>query len=180
MEEPVVIRKARSEDAPGIAKVHIDTWRSTYTGIIPNDYLDKLSHDQAENIWRERISSPEPTGLIYIAEIPEGDIVGFVTGGPERTGDYSYDSEIYAIYVLKAFHGRGIGRRLTAAICQHLAQEGFQSLLIWVLEKNPFRGFYERLWGEKVAEQEIEIGGVSLPEVGYGWEDIRKLSELTM
>jgi ribosomal protein S18 acetylase RimI-like enzyme len=179
-EELTVIRKARPEDAPGIAKVHIDTWRSTYTGIIPNDSLDKLSYDQAENMWRERIASPKPTGLIYVAEIPEGEIVGFVSGGPERTGDYSYDSEIYAIYVLKEFQGRGKGRRLTAAMCQQLAQAGSQSLLIWVLEKNPSRGFYEKLSGEKVAEQEIEIGGVSLPEVGYGWEDISRLSEMTM
>lgn len=179
-EEWADIRKANPEDAPGIAKVHIDTWRSTYTGIIPNDYLDELSYDHAENIWRERIASPEPMGLIYVAEIQGGDIVGFVTGGPERTEEYSFDGEIYAIYVLKAFQGRGIGRRLTAAICQQLAQEGCQSLLMWVLEKNPSRGFYEKLCGEKVAEQEIEFGGVSLPEVGYGWEDIRQLIDETM
>jgi ribosomal protein S18 acetylase RimI-like enzyme len=179
-EERTVIRKARPEDAPGIAKVHVDTWRSTYTGIIPDDYLDKLSYDQAENMWRQRISSLEPPGLIYVVEIPEGVIVGFATGGPERTGDHSYDSEIYAIYVLKQFQGRGIGRRLTSAMCQRLTQEGFQSLLIWVLEKNPSRGFYEKLRGENVAEQEIEIGGVSLPEVGYEWEDIRELFEMKM
>lgn len=174
-EEWAVIRKANPEDAPGIAKVHIDTWRSTYTSIIPSNYLDKLSYDQAENIWRERIASPTSMGLIYVAENPEGDIVGFVTGGPERTEKSPFDGEIYAIYVLEAFQGRGIGRLLTATICQQLAQDGFQSLLIWVLEKNPSRGFYEKLCGEKVAEQEIEIGGVSLPEVGYGWEDIRIL-----
>ncbi|HEY45911.1 MAG: hypothetical protein AMJ88_03785 [Anaerolineae bacterium SM23_ 63] len=179
-EEWIVIRKALPEDARGIAKVHIDTWRSTYTGIIPNDYLAKLSYERAENVWRERISTHEPLGVIFVAAIPNGRIVGFVTGGAERTGEHSYDGEIYAIYVFKEFQRRGVGRRLTSAICQQLVQEGFHSLIIWVLRENPSRSFYEGLGGEKVAEQEIEIGGVSLPEVGYGWEDIRQLFEMKM
>ena len=30
----VTIREARIEDAPGIAKVHVDSWRTTYAGIV--------------------------------------------------------------------------------------------------------------------------------------------------
>jgi hypothetical protein len=31
-----------------------------------------------------------------------------------------------------------------------------------------------------VREREIEIGGVSLPEVGYGWADLEALASMDM
>lgn len=31
----MIIRKAKLDDATGIAKVHVDSWRTTYKGIIP-------------------------------------------------------------------------------------------------------------------------------------------------
>lgn len=40
------IRKANRDDAPGIAKVHVDSWRTTYKGIIPQSFLDELSYEQ--------------------------------------------------------------------------------------------------------------------------------------
>ena len=55
-------------------------------------------------------------------------------------------------------------------------QQGFKSLLIWVLKENePARRFYEALGGINVAEKDVEIGGASLTEVAYGWADIQSL-----
>lgn len=31
---PMIIRGASQDDAPSIARVHIDTWRTTYRGIL--------------------------------------------------------------------------------------------------------------------------------------------------
>jgi hypothetical protein len=45
------------------------------------------------------------------------------------------------------------------------------SMLVWVLAENYARGFYERLGGALVGEQEITLGGVALREVAYGWPD---------
>lgn len=40
------IRRAKLDDAQGIAKVHVNSWRTTYKDIIPNDFLDNLSVEQ--------------------------------------------------------------------------------------------------------------------------------------
>ena len=40
------IRKANIEDAMGIAKVHVDSWRTTYKGIVPEVFLENLSYDE--------------------------------------------------------------------------------------------------------------------------------------
>lgn len=39
----MILREARLDDASAIARVHVDTWLSTYRGIVPEEYLSKLS-----------------------------------------------------------------------------------------------------------------------------------------
>jgi hypothetical protein len=53
-----------------------------------------------------------------------------------------------------------------------LRERGHDSLLIWVLARNPSREFYRRIGGELVATKVITIGGVELEEEGYGWRGI--------
>lgn len=48
-------------------------------------------------------------------------------------------------------------------------------MLVWVLGDNPSRAFYETLGGRFLGEKDIEIGGVRLEEVAYGWTDIGRL-----
>ena len=40
----IKIRKATARDANAIARVHVDTWRDTYAGIIPDRILLRMSH----------------------------------------------------------------------------------------------------------------------------------------
>ena len=37
------IRRGRESDISGIAKVVVDTWRATFAGLLPSEYLDGLS-----------------------------------------------------------------------------------------------------------------------------------------
>ncbi len=45
----VIVRDATSADAPAIARIHIDSWRSTYRGIVPHEYLAELSYRERES-----------------------------------------------------------------------------------------------------------------------------------
>ncbi len=170
------IRSAREEDAPGISRVHVDTWRTTYSGLIPEELLARLTYERRENQWRSVLSNPESAEWIYVAEDGDGQIVGFVSGGPERSGDADYKGELYAIYVLAAYQGKGIGRALTRVHVQRLLEAGFTSMLVWVLADNPACAFYEALGGQPVREKQETIGDVTLTEIGYGWTDIRGLA----
>ena len=44
------IRLARVEDAPGITRVHINSWRTTYKGIVPDKVLANLSFERRLHI----------------------------------------------------------------------------------------------------------------------------------
>jgi GNAT superfamily N-acetyltransferase len=167
------IRAATPTDAVAIARVHVDSWRTTYTGIVPADYLANLSHAQREQFWSNILSTPAPSGCVYVAEHDTGEIVGFASGGPERSGDTLYQGELYAIYLLARYQRQGLGRHLTMAVVQCLLQCGLPSMLIWVLAANPGRAFYAALGGQPVYEKNVTIGAAQLLEVAYGWPDLR-------
>jgi len=171
------IREAVPADAGGIARVHVDTWRSSYAGIVPDEHLAGLSYDDREAVWGQILSRDRPAQCNFVAETGACEIIGFAGGGPEREGDEVYLGELYAIYMFEAYQRRGVGRRLACAVAHGLLSAGFESMLLWVLEDNRrARRFYESLGGELVGRKSIEIGGAALVEVSYGWKDIAGLA----
>lgn len=165
----MIVREARLEDAVAIARVHVNTWRTTYRGIIPEDYLANLSYEKREQGWVQILKNGD--GFVYVAIDESGEIIGFACGGKERTGNAIYQGELMAIYILEAYQGKRIGHNLTLAVVERLAMLEINSMLVWVLTANPACKFYQAMGGEKVYEKQIAIGGVQLDEVAYGWKD---------
>ena len=171
---PAQVREAILEDAAAIARVHVDSWRTSYQGIVPEGFLADMSYEDFEDCWRRWLRSVgDPRWACRVAELPSGGIVGFASGGPRQDTTYAnYVGELYALYLLSEHQRAGIGRRLFGSVARALAAGGSTSLLAWVLTRNPSRRFYEAAGGELLGSQEIEIGGARLEEVAYGWLDI--------
>lgn len=161
-----MIRNARPADAAAIARVHVDSWKSTYAGILPQASLDDLGYRGRENIWRGL--DPECT---FVDE-EDGQVVGFVSVGPERSEDPVYQGEIYALYLLRAWQARGRGRALFQRGATALAEAGNDALLLWVLQANPAREFYRAMGGTFLRSQSITIFGAEVEEEAFGWTDI--------
>ncbi|SES07695.1 GNAT family N-acetyltransferase [Psychrobacillus sp. OK032] len=166
----MIIREAILEDAKGIAKVHVDSWRTTYKYIIADDFLNNLSYEKREQLWSNNI----PKGNVFVAENELGQIVGFSSGGKERSGKYKdYEGELNSIYILKGFQGKGIGKLLAKPVFEKIEQLGINTMLVFVLEDNESRLFYESLGGKVIDKVEVEIAGKKLNELVYGWENIK-------
>ena len=171
------IREAVPADAGPMTRVHIDTWRTAYAGIVPAEHLAGLSYSDREAVWVQILTRHQPAECNFVAETGSGEIVGFAGGGPEREGDRTYRGELYAVYLLREHQRRGVGRRLACAVARGLLSAGFDSMLLWVLEDNrAARRFYESLGGEQVGRKTIAVGGAGLVEVSYGWKDITGLA----
>ena len=173
--DTVRIRQATHDDAVAIAKAHVDSWRTTYAHILPHEFLAGLSCEQRMTSWMNQLSDAEMNKFIFVADDPAKGIVGFASGGPERSGLTDYSGELYAIYLLQTAQRGGIGRRLVSAVARRLADLGHVSMMVWVLADNPSRGFYEKLGGVCIAEKLIELAGKELVEVAYGWGDLQNL-----
>ena len=171
-----ILREAVVADAVAIAKVHVDSWRTTYPGIVPADQLARLSYSVREDTWRARLSEAGQGHMIFVAETRANGVIGFASGGPELSENPNYQGELYAIYILEEYQSLGVGRRLVSRVAETFLRLGTESMLVWVLADNLARGFYERLGGSLVAEKTDNIGGAELKEVAYGWRDIRTLA----
>ena len=173
-----LIREAKPSDAPAIAIVHVDSWRTTYPGIFPEDWLSTLSYAKREELWTTILTQPGIGGssLVLVAEDQDGRITGFASGGPERSGDPDYQAELYALYLLESAQRKGLGRRLFEAFVDALIRSERFSLLVWVAEGNPACRFYEAMGGKPVKTKEESFGDHLLTELGYGWPDIRRIN----
>ena len=164
------VRPAQVADAPAIASVHVAAWRSTYRGLISDEFLDSLDEVTYTQRWGRTLA--EGSSRVYVAsDGPE--VVGFASGGRERAGEGGFAGELYAIYVLRDAQGQGHGRRLVEAVVAGLRELGLENMIVWVLRDNAgARRFYERLGGLFVREQPITLGSALLQEVSYGWRSL--------
>ncbi len=167
------IRPATLEDAQGIGKVQVDSWRSSYKGLIADAFLATLSPERRAQVWSQNLTSPHNGSFLDVAETSPGEIVGFVSAGPEREGDPIYKGELYAIYLYQQVQRQGLGRKLMDSVMRGLLERGFSSMLLWVLKDNlPARKFYEAVGGKSLREKPVEIGSQTLIEVAYGWKNL--------
>jgi ribosomal protein S18 acetylase RimI-like enzyme len=156
-----VIRRATPAEAEAVALVHIETWRVAYAHVLPREELEHVSAERVERrAEMHRLSPP------IVAEV-DGEIVGFVSVGAATDADA--DGELYAIYVLPAHWGTGVGQTLIQAGEDRLRELGHRHAVLWVLEDNPrARRFYEAAgWTLDGTKRPIEIFGVSVPEIRY-------------
>ena len=164
-------RPAEVRDAAAISHVHVQSWLTTYKGLVPEAYLASLNEAERVPAWERWLASD--IGAI-VAEI-DGEMIGFAAGGAIREPLGDYDSELYTIYLLERVQGRGIGKALLTSVAEALVRKGHRSLMVWVLEQNPAVSFYARVGAQYLMSKQVEIGGVRLPEVALGWPDAGSL-----
>lgn len=123
--------------------------------------------------WRRTLAGRGPDfGRVYVAVGPLGAIVGFGSCGAEQTGSMSFGGEVYTLYVDDAWHGRGVGSGLLRVMFAQLTRDDHRSAVIWVLDGNPARWFYEKLGGMLVAQRVSKQWGATITERAYGWSDL--------
>ncbi len=150
-----IIRKATNDDVLGIAYVHYHAWIETYTGLVSQDFLDKLSVARSAEKLRNIDCSK-----YFVLEI-DGKICGFICISEYRGDDLGDEyGEIPAIYLLKEYHGHHYGTKLLDKAMEELKKWGYRKIVIRTLKNNINAiKFYERS-GFLIdgVEKEIDLG----------------------
>lgn len=170
----VLVRQAYPSDAAVIARIHVETWRATYAGLLPDRVLAGMRQEHHRASWKSVLLGKRGRETVLVAEQAKTGVVGFVSAGRARSSLPGYEAEIYTLYVVPDFQNRGIGMRLLEAVFQRLGQENLHGAMLWVLAKNPSRFFYEAAGGVKIALRKERLWGVVLPEIAYGWPDMTR------
>lgn len=164
-------RIAKSGDAGAIARVHVETWRDTYAGVLPEPRLVAMSVPSHEAMWSRVVGRRDE--VVLVAEGDPGAVVGFGTCGPSRGARLPFVGEVLMLYVLPDHQGGGVGRELLTGLFRRLIRRGAGSALVWVLAANPARYFYQSLGGCLIAERAVSFWGAQVRECAYGWPDLK-------
>lgn len=177
------IRRAGVEDARTIAEIMIAAWRETYAQMMPAQTLAGLDVEEWTQRWRGNLAGEtgDPAYAAFLALDDDGAPAGVGSCRrqiSEKLLPLGYEGEIASIYLLRRLQRRGAGRRLMAAMARHLLANGCASAAVWTFrDSHHARRFYEALGATPAGvEGEWEIYGMSLPDIAYGWRDLRALA----
>ncbi|QQE80162.1 GNAT family N-acetyltransferase [Alicyclobacillus sp. SO9] len=173
------IREMKSADLSAIARINVDTFKQTQRKWLPDDVIRELSYDATEERFRQMLSKTERFSTIFVAEDNRG-VIGYAMCGLAREQVLSYAGELYGIYILPEYHGKGIGTRLMAASARYLLDQGITSLYVVVFTENiGGQKFYKALGGQWVYERAIQLGGKKVSETLYGWKSLNAFFALS-
>ncbi len=169
------IRKATKQDAPGIAKVHVDSGRTTYKDILPNEVLSSLSYEKRTFLWKTNLD--DKTNYIVVSETDEGLITGFGTASKRPTNTVANAGDLTSIYLLDEYHGQGIGKLLLKELFLHFRKRNDAKVFVEVLEDNKTRFFYEYYGAQLIQTKQLKFGENTVNELIYEWENIDEVLE---
>lgn len=162
----VRVRRARIADAPALAGIFRETWRSTYRAIIPHDHLEALIRRRGTARWRASIRSGE---LVLVLEFDD-KMIGYATCGVSRSRG-RFKGEIYEIYLLPDYQGLGFGEFLFEACRYQLDERRLRGLVVWALAENAGAiHFYWQRGGRPLTSAYERFGRDRLEKIAFTWE----------
>ncbi|GAK09769.1 GNAT family N-acetyltransferase [Geomicrobium sp. JCM 19038] len=137
----VHIREIKLEDAKQVAHVHVSSWKTTYPGIVPTSFLNRLQVDERATLWESRINAGME--MTYVASNDQNEIIGFISIG--RSKNVQAHAQVYALYLLEDVQRKGIGKALMKRAMEDFYEQGYQSFVVEALVENPSMAFYRAL-----------------------------------
>lgn len=172
----VSITEASFEDLPDVARIHVESWREAYKGLVSQAYLDGMNASARQKKWEDlfRRNAAEDKSL-HVAR-DGSEVVGFISFGRGRDARKVGFGEIYAVYLVKRCWGFGFGHALFGSAVRQLQREGMARVYLWVLDSNVRAIASYQKWGGRVEEDMIlhgNIGGQEITEImmNFGPED---------
>jgi GNAT superfamily N-acetyltransferase len=134
------VRPAEPADAPCMARVHVDTWRETYRGLMSDAILDDPALlSWREKFWHAALTDPKYSQNTTAVASHDGTLIGIAMSGPSLDGA-DEAQQLYVLYAYAAFHGSGVGAALLNAVIDRTAPAA-----LWVADPNPrAQAFYRK------------------------------------
>ena len=164
----IKIRPATRDDAAALSQVGAATFRETFEGEnAPEDMQRYLAEAFAPDRQAEEIADPAGTVLLadYHGDSGGAELVGYahlVSGPVPEVVRGVAPLELKRLYVVRAWHGRGVAQALMEAAVDAARGRGASTLWLGVWERNPRAvAFYTKYGFERVGEHTFMLGADS-------------------
>jgi ribosomal protein S18 acetylase RimI-like enzyme len=122
-----LFREATATDIPALADLHVRTFNETH-GEGPKNPTYAIRERQ----WRDTFGATDGSWFCFVIEGQNGELVGFAKGVPYGHKDQpDFSGELNKIYLLRAYHHQGLGRRLIGHVAHRFLREGASSMLLF-------------------------------------------------
>ena len=122
--------------------MHATSWRATYRGLLPDDFLDEAERERVA-YWVDRLRSPSEAGRYIVIAECNGDAAGFVCA--QRKLESADGALLDNLHVMGQYQGYGLGKLLMDGVERWASELGETQLYLFVLEGNSrAMAFYER------------------------------------
>ncbi|MEZ0324827.1 MAG: N-acetyltransferase family protein [Fimbriimonas sp.] len=158
--DSIVFREAVVLDVPALAELHVVTWNVTYNTTRGPTIATRTSQ------WSRIIAEPIRRDFVLVLEDGEGRLIGFTWGKPHEG---EFEGELSKIYLRFEYHGLGLGRRMMGETARRFIDRGIHSMILFAEVTNPTLGFYDRMGGERLLDEQGRFGGA------YVWRDLNAL-----
>jgi len=166
------IQEATLKHAQGLANVHVKTWKISYKGIIDQAHLDTLDLKQREERWINILQTPNRKSQVYVLLNNQNQVIGFYSIGESREKEHNYTHELWGLYILPEYQGRGLGLFMFEDIKKKLHALNAQSLCVMVLEQGPAVAYYKKMGAQIIKARKDEISGKQYTVYLMGWDKI--------
>lgn len=165
--ENIKIRNATLEDVEKVAKIHVDSWHETYTGIISQDYLDNMKNNLEKRIERMKNEFNLRTMIIVILN---DEIVGFseFVFSNEFSKDLDIDCELCGLYIKNGYKHLGLGSIVFEYVTNLFKEQNKKKMGLWCVKENePAISFYKKKGGVFTKEKTFIIAEKEYSEVAF-------------
>jgi len=171
----IKLRPAQFSDHAAIVKLHAESWRQNYRGILSDHFLEnEIEGDRAE-VWYQRLKFPNKNQIVTIATLDE-NLVGFSCLFLDD--DPVYSTLLDNLHVSMNLQKSGIGKLLMKECAKNICEKSNnRKMYLWVYAANQnARSFYQRLGGInfETLEKQNEDGTAS-KTCRYVWNDVSVL-----
>ena len=161
MSDNYIIRKVADGDAPMLAYIQTESWKSAFKGILGEDVLARCTNvERATQMYAGLLETKKGNG--YLLEVDgKGHCIAWWDATREE--DMEGFAELICIHSLQENWGKGYGSKMMDKVLSDIEKAGYTKVMLWVFEENQrAKAFYEAKGVGKSGKSKVSLGAMEV------------------
>ena len=165
----MIIRQATVEDISLIAFLYVLNHKTTYKGLVSDDYLNNLTPEKAADRWKNYLS--DERNRMWVA-CEEDKLLGFVSSMPDETSEKIWYLD--SLHICPESRGKGIGTALIKTVGEYAHINGYDKMSICVVKGNEkAKQLYIKLGARYLLSFEDKFNNSRVNSEKLLWDDLK-------